>query len=83
MYREAGSGKRIRTAAYIRMRKGKRIPSPEGEGRVRGRHGGETDRQTETRPGETHGFRTFKMPQVGLCHTPRNPPEPKSAEDFF
>ena len=63
----------IRKAAYIRMRKGKRIPSPGGEGRVRGSfpwHGVETDRQTESRPGKAHGFRAFKEPQVRLYHVP-------------
>ena len=46
-------------------------------------HAEEAARRTNTRPGKSHGFQAFRIPQVALYHALWNLREPKSAHEFF
>jgi len=73
-------------SGYIRKVQEEEIPSPGGEGRVRGLFLGIGEGQKNRAkpvPGKPYGFRTFMMSQVALYLMLGNPSEPESAFEFF
>jgi len=69
---------------YLRGRPS--FPSPGGRGKGEGpfpRHRGGTEQRSETGPGKTYGFQTFKMLQVALYHALGNLPESEFTHESF
>jgi len=84
-----------RSAFFSPLLSGHTPPLPErpaffslsrGRGKGEGpfsRHGGGTEQRSETGPGKTYGFQTFKMLQVALYHALGNLPESEFTHEFF